>query len=577
MSRRMKKIIFIAIIGWVILSILGIFSFFVGNDPSTKEDAELSEIEARVEQMTVKEKVGQLLMPAIREVDNEPVTNMQPEIKQMIDEYTPGGIVLFRENVQSRQQLKLLISKLQEESEIPLLMSIDQEGGLVTRLSYFPDLPGNMALGATADRSLVKEAGQIIGKELHSLGIHIDFAPAVDINVNPLNPVIGIRSFGDDPKQVAKMGTAFMDGLNEAGVMAVAKHFPGHGGVASDSHYVLPVNPNSIEELRNSELKPFQAMIDEDVQGVMTAHITFPNIETTQLASKKDGLPVHVPATLSPRMINELLREEMRFDGLVFTDAMDMKAISDHFGPGEAAVRTILAGADIIVMPEHLKVAYDSLIEAVESKRVTEKRLNKSVMRILKAKQKFIDANTADLSEGSTIEEVIQLEKKIAEQSITVLKNDQVLPLEEKFEGSIAIVSSDNQLLNAMKNAMWGHHYQFELVRIDSLKNQNGKLTEDQIGQLEQSALTLFVSESPTIVGYGENAWELATLKDAQKYSQDTVLVMARNPYDLTVLPEVDVAIAQYSTESASFQATADVIFGEKEAFGTLPVQIPTR
>ncbi|WP_257347881.1 beta-N-acetylhexosaminidase [Pseudalkalibacillus decolorationis] len=534
-----------------------------------------AKVEAFVERMTINEKVGQLLMPAIRKVDNKPVTTMQPEIKKMIDDFTPGGIILFRENVESRQQVKLLNSKLQEQSKLPLMISIDQEGGLVTRLPYFPDLQGNMALGATGNNNLASKTGEILGEELRNLGIHIDFAPSVDMNINPLNPVIGIRSFGDDPKQVGEMGTAFMKGLNEAGVIAVAKHFPGHGGVDSDSHYVLPVHPKSLEELRNSELKPFQTMINEGVQGIMTAHITFPEIETTQLDSQKDGLPVHLPATLSPRMINDILRDEMNYKGLVFTDAMNMKAISEHFGSGEAAVRAILAGADVIVMPDQLKVAYDALLEAVKSERITEERLNESVVRILKAKQQFVSVETEDGQKSTTIEKAIQLEKTVAEQSVTLLKNEQVLPLEEDFEGSIAIISSSKKLLDSMKNALWEHHYQFELIHIDSFKNQNGELVEEQTRKLKRSNLTIFVTDSATIVGDSKNAWELISLKKAMNDSQQTILVMARNPYDLTVLPEIDAAIAQYSAATASFQVTADVIFGKQEALGTLPVKLP--
>ncbi|MGP4081046.1 beta-N-acetylhexosaminidase [Pseudalkalibacillus sp. R45] len=567
--KRSIRWTFIAV-AFLLLAILLKITFFSSDSVSEWGDVRSqAEIEAYMDQMTMEEKVGQLLMPAIREFDEVPVTEMNDELKELLDTYQPGGIILFRENVRSRQQVKQLNGALQQESEVPLLISIDQEGGLVTRLSYFPELAGNMALGATQKPELARETGEVLGAELKQLGIHIDFAPSVDVNSNPHNPVIGIRAYGDDPDRVGEMGVSFMSGLQDAGVMAVAKHFPGHGGLDLDSHYVLPVSDQSLEELHQTELPPFQMLLDEGVGGVMTAHITFPNIDQSEFVSLKDGFPIKVPATTSKKIVKQLLRDEMKFDGLVFTDSMEMKAIADHFGPGEAAVQAVLAGVDVIVMPDHLKVAYDALHNAVEEGRISEERLDESVRRILKAKVKWIDEDTKAL-DFSVTQRALDLEKKVAEQSITLVNNaGNTVPLSPSLDRAITIVSSDAGNLEAMKNALWKHHKKLNLIQLKS-----SALTSEEKEKLENGDVTIMVTESTTVLGEGQSEWKKAVLNETIIHSNQTILVMARNPYDAAVLTDADAVIAQYSDHHASFQATADVIFGEKEARGKLPVNL---
>ncbi|WP_408006638.1 glycoside hydrolase family 3 protein [Pseudalkalibacillus sp. A8] len=553
----------------ILLVIILKIALFPNAEITKWEDVDsVEDIDGFIDKMTTEEKVGQLLMPAIRDFDNAPVTEMNEELEDLLDTYQPGGIILFHENVRSRTQVKQLNEDLQVKSEIPLIMSIDQEGGLVTRLSYFPELSGNMALGATRNPDLAKETGRVLGTELKQLGIHIDFAPSIDINTNPYNPVIGVRSYGDDPSLVGEMGISFMNGLQEAGVMAVAKHFPGHGGLDMDSHYVLPVSEQSLDELKRTELSPFQKMIDEGVSGMMTAHITFPNIDQSEFISQKDGLPIKVPATLSPKIM-KLLREEMNFDGLVFTDSMEMKAIADHFGPGEAAVQAVLAGVDVIVMPGHLKVAYDALIEAVKEGRITAERLDKSAQRILQAKVKWVEEEI-NAPNSSITQKAMDLEKKVAEQSITLLENaGNTIPLSSSPNDPITIISSDAGNLEAMKNALWNHHKKFHLIQLKS-----GSLTSDQKQKIEDGAVTIMVTESATVLGDGHSDWEKTGLQEAVDHSEQSILIMARNPYDAAVLADVDAAIAQYSDNHTSFKMTGDVIFGEKVAVGELPVQL---
>ncbi|MGM7701801.1 beta-N-acetylhexosaminidase [Pseudalkalibacillus sp. Hm43] len=567
MKRSYKWLIGATIAG--ILLLLFIFIYMNQSPMMWSEVQSDEDLDDFIKQMSTEEKVGQLLMPAIREMDGEPVTEMNDELNEMLGTFQPGGIILFRENIQSRNQVKQLNEAMQKGSDVPLLISIDQEGGIVTRLPYFPELPGNMALGATHSADLARETGEVLGAELRQIGVHIDFTPSVDVNTNPNNPVIGVRSFGDDPELVTEMGLAFMEGLHASDVMAVAKHFPGHGSVNLDSHYVLPVSEQSIEELEQVEWKPFRKMIEQGVPGIMTAHITFPNIDDSEFTSRKDGLPIQTPATMSPKIMNELLRNEMGFQGLLFTDSMEMKAITDHFGPGEAAVQAVLAGVDVIVMPDHLKVAYDSLAQAVEENRISEERLNQSVNRILQAKLKWIDESEVDELDAAVTNRAVELEKKIAQDSITLMKNEgSVIPLTAPVNGQISFVSTNSQHLEKLKYALWKDHKKVTLILL-----KGDALTEAQKQELKKSEMTILITDSKTVIGEGDTGWEQSAMNETIRHSEKSILVMARNPYDADVLSEVDAAIAQYSDQQASFQATVDLIFGRIEAKGERPVE----
>ena len=251
--------------------------------------------------MTLDEKIGQMLMPDFRqwkqagESEVQDFTEMNEEVAEIIDEFDLGGVILFAQNVKTTEQTAKLTHDLQqvaindEDGNLPLLTTIDQEGGIVTRLGTGTNFPGNMAIGATKNEQSSYDTGSVIGKELNSLGINVNFAPSVDVNNNPLNPVIGLRSFSSNPDLVAKLGVKMIEGIQSNGVAAAAKHFPGHGDTATDSHYGLPKVDKSLEELKKVELKPFQAAIDNGVDMIMTAHIQFPQIEKDTYTSIKDG------------------------------------------------------------------------------------------------------------------------------------------------------------------------------------------------------------------------------------------------------------------------------------------------
>lgn len=344
-------------------------------------------IKKAIKSMTVKEKVGQMLMPDFRNWKGQPVTEMNDEIRELVKKYHLGGVILFRENVVTTEQTVRLVDEYKKANEdYGLLVSIDQEGGIVTRLQSGTDFPGNMALGATRSTEMAESVGHAIGSELHSLGINMNLAPVLDVNNNPDNPVIGVRSFGEDPQLVADLGTAYTKGLQNSGMAATAKHFPGHGDTAVDSHLGLPSVPHEKERLLEVELYPFQQAMDEGIDAIMTAHVTFPKIDPTTVISKKDGTEINLPATLSYEVLTNLVRKEMGFNGVISTDALNMKAIVDHFGPVDAVIRAVNAGTDIVLMPVGLEEVANGLYEAVDNGEITEKRLNQSVERLLTLK-----------------------------------------------------------------------------------------------------------------------------------------------------------------------------------------------
>ena len=311
--------------------------------------------------MSTEDKISQMIMPAFRYyIDEEGnwtnVTEITDDIEAALEKHSFGGVILFGQNTPTNEGTTRLTDAMQKANakggdRPQLLITIDQEGGDVTRLGQGTVTPGNMALGAANDTALTKEAASIIGSELSAVGVNADFAPDVDVNNNPANPVIGVRSFSDDPQIVAEQGAAFVQALNEAGVISTLKHFPGHGDTDTDSHTGLPLINKRYDEIKQNELIPFRACIDAGTQMIMTAHIQYPQIETNTYQSKQTGEDIYLPATLSKTIITDILRSDMGYSGVVITDAMEMDAISKHFDKYDAAALAIEAGVDIMLMP----------------------------------------------------------------------------------------------------------------------------------------------------------------------------------------------------------------------------------
>jgi beta-N-acetylhexosaminidase len=309
------------------------------------------------------------------------------EVRRLLREFAVGQVILFRRNVDGPEQVAELVRELQSEARaagagLPLLVAVDQEGGRVARLREPWTLwPTARALGRTGDEALARGMGEALAAELSACGIRLDFTPVVDVDTNPANPVIGDRSFGDDPGLVGRMGAALVQGLQENGVAACAKHFPGHGDTDLDSHFALPAVDHARSRLDEVELPPFRRAIEAGVASVMTAHVIVRELDDT------------VPATLSPRIVEEMLRREMKFEGVIFTDDLEMKAVSGRWGYAEAAVLSMAAGCDALpVCSKHdaQVEAMEGLIRAVEDGRLPWSRLDDAVGRIRRLKQRFV-------------------------------------------------------------------------------------------------------------------------------------------------------------------------------------------
>lgn len=354
--------------------------------------AEEDRVKNLVNSMTLEEKAAQLFFITPEALTGIYGATQAGELtRQAFDRYPVGGIIYFGENMKSEEQLSQMLLNMQAISEkrlgVPLFLGTDEEGGRVSRLTesglteHDSNLRGEtrvgsmLEIGDTKEPEKAYEAGKILGANLARYHFNLDFAPVADIFSNPANTVIGDRSFGHDAKTVSVMAAELARGLEEQGICAVLKHFPGHGDTEQDSHEGYAISNKTLEELRECEFLPFQAGIEEGVQVVMMGHISLPEI-----------LGDDTPASLSHRMVTEILREELGFSGVIMTDAMNMGAIEEHYEPGEAEVQALEAGVDMILMPSDFETAYEAVLEAVKSGRLSEERIDASVIRILNVK-----------------------------------------------------------------------------------------------------------------------------------------------------------------------------------------------
>lgn len=333
------------------------------------------------------------------EPEPKALVELNDEIREIISAYHIGNIILFGENCTDTKLVTRLTYQLQQAAkaggDLPLLIGTDQEGGSVTRLGSGTCLSGSMAIGFTGSSENACLAGQVLGSELKAVGINCDFAPVADVNSNPENPVIGMRSFSGDPAVAADMAEKMAKGIRSQGIIACAKHFPGHGDTGTDSHTGLPLVDASKDEWLSRDAVPFRKLIGSDIPMIMTAHIQFPALDDTRFTSKESGETIYLPATLSKRIITDILKGDMNFRGVVLTDAMNMDAIAMHFGPNEAAVMALNAGADMLCMPVTLRSAsdvselqelYEAIENALNSDELSMKRLDDAVIRVLEMK-----------------------------------------------------------------------------------------------------------------------------------------------------------------------------------------------
>lgn len=324
--------------------------------------------------MSVEDKIGQMIM-----IDYRETSEMTVEFEKLLSKYNPGGFILFRSNVSDFKGTSNFLKEIKQVGDIPAMISTDQEGGRVQRLNSnnvgFNDYPEMYEIGKTLDTDTAFRIGKAMGEELKSIGVDMDMAPVLDIFSNPENEVIAHRAFGSDSETVKKMSLAVADGLTDAGIIPVGKHFPGHGDTSKDSHIELPVIEKDLDELKRLELIPFIEAVKKKLPGLMIAHIAVPKVT-------KDTLP----ATLSPIMINDLLRKDLGYEGLIIPDSLKMKALTNYFDSDQIYLRCIEAGNDMLLMPQDITRAHEVINRGIDSGVISMDRVDSSVYRILSTK-----------------------------------------------------------------------------------------------------------------------------------------------------------------------------------------------
>ncbi len=584
--------------------------------------------------MTLRQKITQMLMPDFRywdingdgsvNSDTEMFTEMTDDVRKIIEDYDFGAVIYFAQNLTGTEQSFNLTLEMQKAATknggIPMIIAADQEGGMVYRLGTGTALPGNMALGAATDPAYAKMAGEIIGRELSALGINTNLAPVVDVNNNPNNPVIGLRSYGDDATLVGNLASATIAGLRESNVIGCAKHFPGHGDTATDSHYGLPSVDKSLSVLKECELKPYEIAIEQGIDMIMTAHILYPQLESDTAYSNKTGSYQSLPATMSDDILTDLLKGDMGFDGIIITDAMNMEGVADYWDSVQSSVLAIQAGVDMLCMPVSMRTKADlttleNIISGIESAvnagTIPMSRINDAVTRILTVKENrgILDWNEEDYTSafasymvGSELNR--QAEREIAAAAVTVVKNNgNALPLN---------VTSSTKVLVFVP-------YENEKAQIAMAWNRakiagvipNGATIElveymGTIGETDTSGISsaniVIVNAEVSSASYMNGAnWRSKVPMDivsaAESAGKTTVVMSSDKPYDVQCYDNADAIVAVYGCKGSSVDPTEaltgsvtsseaaygpniiagmEVMLGVFAAQGKLPLDIPT-
>ena len=504
------------------------------------------------------------------------------EMAELIERYHVGNIILFSRNIRDTQQALELTHSLQMIAKqagqrFPLLIAIDQENGIVQRLGEAATIfPGNMALGAIGSEEIARDVALATGQELRALGINMNLAPVVDVNNNPANPVIGVRSFGEDAWDVARLGAAMVRGYRQAGVIATLKHFPGHGDTAVDSHLALPTIPHDLSRLESLELAPFRRGIEAGAKSVMIAHVAFPAL-TGQ---------AHLPATLSPAVVRGLLRERCNFTGVILSDCLEMRAISETFGTAPASVMALQAGIDLVLVSHHAnqqRASIEAIHAALRSAELAEQTLRQAAARVLRLKAATLSwENLPSPIMPSTIigsEAHRELQRAAYERAITLVRDDdRLLPLRLRPEERIVVVAPPRNTMTMVEDRFYSDDELVTLLRRYHDHVELFPLTS-AIGSSVADEVAAGTSASDIVIMATVNAHldeRQAEVARALLLLKRRVIVLAvRNPYDLLAFPQLGTYLATYEYTRPALNAAARVLFGESEARGRLPVSIP--
>lgn len=523
-----------------------------------------------INNMTLEQKVGQMIVAGF------PGEDLDEHIIRAIKDYHIGNVIYFTRNFKDVRQFYNLNKKLQnlavKENKLPLFTSIDQEGGMVTRINKGATFfPGNMVLSAGGNEEDAFTMGTYVGEELKALGVNMNLAPVLDVNNNPDNPVIGIRSYGEEPERVAKLGSAYINGLQKSGVIATGKHFPGHGDTSVDSHLDLSSVNHDAKRLNDVELYPFKKAIECGVGAIMSAHVMFPAYEDKRL-----------PATLSYKVLTGLLREKLGFNGLIITDCMEMKAIDEYFGIEKAPVMAVKAGADLICISHTLEkqiAACSSIVKAVRNGEISESRINESLEKIIVYKNKlntneFINSDFDSAEKIVSSEEHRKFAQKISENGITILKGKKIFPLKENE--NILFISTNASVLNGAD---------------DSIEERSiNKLIEKEYPGFKTKVIDIKISESEIedvvkesidkdkiiICTYNAslNKEQVKLVEQVYKVNKNIIVIAMRNPYDCNWFKYIPCCVLTYEYTPNSIRSVMKLLNGSIEGMGKCPVAL---
>ncbi|GAA1607928.1 hypothetical protein GCM10009789_72950 [Kribbella sancticallisti] len=534
-----------------------------------------------LERMSLEQKVGQLFVSYVygptADTADQRNTNLYgvPTPAEVVRKYHLGGVIYFAwtDSVKDPQQIARLSNALQaaalENQGIALQISTDQEYGVVFRVGPpATQFPGAMALGATRSATMARTAGGIGGRELKAVGVSTDFAPVADVNVNPLNPVIGVRSFSSDPQLVAELTAAQVKGYQRDGrIVSTAKHFPGHGDTATDSHTGIPVISHTREQWNTIDRPPFEAAIRAGIDSIMTAHIVVPALD-----------PSGDPATLSRPILTGILREQLGFDGVVVTDSLGMKGVRDKYGDAEIPLRALEAGVDQLLMPVDFDLAYNSVLAAVRGGRISEQRIDESVARILTLKLKtgvvdrpYVDVARVPQVVGTAANHAAA--QNIADHSTTLLSNEAgMLPL-SPAPRKILVAGYTPAVLAASLNKRGAT----ATVKDTGATPTDAKI-DDAVAASAQADLTIVLTMKAWDTLVTDKLGKQQKLVNALLATGRPVIVVAvRDPYDVAYFPAARTTLATYGYAAVSMEALAKVLYGELAPTGKLPVAIPTK
>ncbi|HJU55068.1 MAG TPA: glycoside hydrolase family 3 N-terminal domain-containing protein [Pyrinomonadaceae bacterium] len=535
-------------------------------------------VEATLREMSLEERVGQLLMPDTSGVLVHEESEQFGQFLRAIEKLGVGGFIIYNGDALTTAALT---NRLQARARVPLLFASDFEGGVGMQLRGGTRLPRAMALAATGDTESAAEAARITAREGRAIGVHINFYPVLDVNNNPANPIINTRAFSDDPEVVANWGAAFIRAAQDAGQLATAKHFPGHGDTSLDSHILMPTLDATRERMERIELPPFRAAVQRGVRAVMTAHIAVPALD--------DGAEEKRPATLSPSIVDGLLRRRFGFEGLIFSDALNMGAVADRYEPGEAAVRAVEAGCDVLLYMPDVARAHAALCDAVARGRITRERVDQSTRRVLEAKA-WCGLNEERMVSLDNVWDVVaspahtSTARSLFERAVTLVRDPlELLPVAEKGKRVATVILKDAV-------PVWAHALRepagsrFSKEVQARWRGKRVELSADaaDIGQvLEEvrdcdvvmAAVCARVAAYKGSVALGEAHAEI--LRALDQANIPTIAAVFGNPYVLPHMPERATTLLTFESAVESEASAVRVIAGEVPARGRSPVALP--